>query len=148
MSIAYWFYLALVALIALAIGFAWGRNTRPDLKARADLESRMADADERHEKLQAEIAEHFSESARLVNQLSNQYRAVHEHLAEGHRNLVDPDKVDPDEQFQALANPADVNGLIEDASDASAQPKDYSDTPGTLSEAAQRGSAAAAEKAD
>lgn len=89
----------------MAFGFAWGRNTRPDLKARADLEARMQEADERHDRLQAQIAEHFSESARLVNQLSSQYRAVHEHLAEGQRQLVDPDRIDPDDQLQASCRP-------------------------------------------
>lgn len=145
MSTAYWIYLLLAALLGLAIGFAWGRNTRPDLKARADLESRMAEADERHEKLQSEIAAHFSESARLVNQLSHQYRAVHEHLAEGHKALVDPDRVDPDDKIQSLVPPPSPDSLIENTSESS-QPKDYSEMSGTLNEANQRGQAAATEK--
>lgn len=140
MTTAYWFYLAAIGLVGCGIGFTWGRNTRPDLKARADLESRMQEADQRHTALQHQISDHFNETARLVNQLSSQYRAVHEHLAEGQRALMDPADIDPDSEIKALIEPPAPETLL---SDDAAQPRDYSETPGTLSEASQRGQTSA-----
>ncbi|MGB0957404.1 MAG: YhcB family protein [Litorivicinus sp.] len=138
MTTAYWFYLIAIGLVGCGIGFTWGRNTRPDLKARADLEARMADADQRHTALQHQISDHFNETARLVNQLSSQYRAVHEHLAEGQRTLVDDQDIDPDSKIQALIPAPASENLIADQ--ATAQPRDYSEKPGTLNEASERGS--------
>ncbi|MGB0964801.1 MAG: YhcB family protein [Litorivicinus sp.] len=127
-----WIYAAVAALIGLAAGFYWGRNSQPDVKIRAELEARARAADEKHAQLSMQIQEHFSETARLVNQLSHQYREVHEHLSNAEKTLTDGQSA---EQIQALLPKApEPETLLEQE----AQPRDYADQNGTLAEANQR----------
>ena len=44
-----------------------------------------------HEAFREEVADHFAESARLINQLTDSYKAVFDHLSQGADDLVDPD---------------------------------------------------------
>lgn len=128
----YWFYVIAAGLVGLGFGFYIGRNSQPEAKIRAELEARAQAADEKHAQLSAQVNEHFSETARLVNQLSQQYREVHEHLARAQDEMA---QLEPDQGIKALTAPAtDAETMIEQDT----PPKDYSDTNGTLAEAGQR----------
>lgn len=135
----YWFYVIAAGLLGLGAGFYWGRNSQPDVKIRAELEARAQAADQKHTELSMQVQEHFSETARLVNQLSQQYREVHEHLAKAQDQLAGTESLDPSEKIQALTAQAtpEPETLIEQ----DVAPRDYADTNGTLAEAQQRTSA-------
>ncbi len=134
----YWFYAIAAGLVGLGAGFYWGRNGQPDVKIRAELEARAQAADQKHAELSLQVQEHFSETARLVNQLSQQYREVHEHLASAQESLTNPEHLDPSEKIQSLsADIPDPESMIEQ----DMPPRDYADTNGTLAEAEQRTSA-------
>jgi len=73
--------------IALFVaGFAGGyifqiyRNS--DSRVR-ELESHLHDLQGKYESYQESVTTHFSHSAQLVNNLTNAYREVHEHLQKG-----------------------------------------------------------------
>lgn len=44
-----------------------------------------------HEAFREEVTDHFAETARLINQLTDSYKAVFDHLSQGADELVDPD---------------------------------------------------------
>ncbi|WP_297920850.1 DUF1043 family protein [uncultured Agitococcus sp.] len=79
----------------IAIGFIGGyvfqiyRNS--DSRVR-DLESHLHDLQGKYESYQESVTSHFSHSAQLVNNLTNAYREVHEHLQKGAHELCADNK--------------------------------------------------------
>ena len=55
-----------------------------------DLEQRLHEAESNLQGYQRDVAEHFSQTAALVNNLTQAYREVHEHLANGALKLATP----------------------------------------------------------
>ena len=134
-----WIYAVLAALVGGGAGFYFGRNSQPDMKIRAELEARAQAADEKHAELSNQVQAHFAETARLVNQLSAQYREVHDHLSQAQNEFTDADQMDPNDRIQGLIPPPPAEPRIEQDQ----QPRDYSDSNGTLTEADLRNQAAA-----
>ena len=110
---------------------ARGGNKR---KVIMDLESQLDQAKQDRADYEAEVSEHFSQTASLLHQLTDDYRAVYTHLADGAEQLCG-DRVSMSEA--ALTGPAaestDKTQLVE-----LAQPLDYApkkpDEQGQLSE--------------
>ncbi len=44
-----------------------------------------------HEQFREEVTDHFVETAQLINQLTDSYKAIFDHLSDGADRLVDPD---------------------------------------------------------
>lgn len=76
--------LAATFLIGLAIGRASARRTAD--RAR-DLEDRLQLAEEEMNQYRAQVSDHFSDTSKLLRDLTLQYRNVYEHLADGARTL-------------------------------------------------------------
>jgi len=55
-----------------------------------DLEQRLHEAESSLQGYQRDVAEHFSQTSQLVNNLTSAYREVHEHLADGALKLATP----------------------------------------------------------
>lgn len=55
-----------------------------------DLEQRLHEAESNLQGYQRDVAEHFSQTSALVNNLTQAYREVHEHLANGALKLATP----------------------------------------------------------
>jgi uncharacterized protein len=55
-----------------------------------DLEQRLHEAEGSLQGYQRDVAEHFSQTSQLVNNLTHAYREVHEHLASGALKLATP----------------------------------------------------------
>lgn len=55
-----------------------------------DLEQRLHEAENSLQGYQRDVAEHFSQTSQLVNNLTHAYREVHEHLANGALKLATP----------------------------------------------------------
>ena len=49
----------------------------------AELEKQLSDITKQQQHYQEEVTEHFEKSAQLLNQLTDSYKEVHTHLAEG-----------------------------------------------------------------
>ncbi|WIO73751.1 DUF1043 family protein [Porticoccaceae bacterium LTM1] len=85
----------ITALICLAVGAAIGilltRLSHPEEKQRRELESRLQQAEDELKAYQQEVSTHFIKTASLVNNMTQSYRAVGEHLAASAMHLANPD---------------------------------------------------------
>ena len=128
------FALLVGGAIGGTIGWYWAMSARGDNKRRLilDLETQLEQASQSRADYEAEVAEHFSQTADLLHKLTDDYRAVYTHLADGAQHLCG-DQVNIAEA--ALTAPADdaKPHLVEVA-----QPLDYApkkpDEQGQLSE--------------
>jgi uncharacterized protein len=76
--------LAGVVLGAVGIGYARGKFLGNE------VEQRLHQAETDLQNYQREVAEHFAHTSQLVNNLTQAYRDVHEHLANGALKLATP----------------------------------------------------------
>ena len=87
--------LFLTAFVCLAIGGAVGallmRSLHPQEQANRELEGRLQDAETRLESYQEEVTTHFAETSTLVNKLTQDYKEVHEYLANSALKLANPE---------------------------------------------------------
>ena len=71
----------------LGLGFLLGRSTSPQGQKNRELESQLDRALQDKKAYEDEVVEHFSNTAALVNKLTQSYRDVHDHLAVGASTL-------------------------------------------------------------
>lgn len=82
--------LAVVALaIGVLIGFMMGRSGKADDTRSKLLEEDLKKARTEMDSYRKEVTSHFEETAALVNQMTEQYRKVHQHLASGAQALCE-----------------------------------------------------------
>lgn len=81
---------AILALgIGLGIGWFFGLRKRSNRDVIIDLEQRLERALESRADYEAEVTEHFAQTAQLFDRLTNDYRAVYQHIAIGAEKLSD-----------------------------------------------------------
>jgi uncharacterized membrane-anchored protein YhcB (DUF1043 family) len=120
--------------MGVVIGVAVTRYMNPQRKENQLLEDRLEKAEHTLSEYQHQVTEHFTQTASLVNNLTESYRDIHEHLASSALKLSNLDISQP-------VIIADARSTLA-AQVASGQPieppKDYapkeSEGPGTLSE--------------
>ena len=131
--------LVAVGLIALAAGLAIGwilaGRKRSKRDVIIDLETRLERALESRADYEADVAEHFAETAQLLNKLTNDYRAVYSHLASGAEKLCDGEVNISSAALENVTETVDIPAQLVDVM----QPLDYaprktSDEQGQLSE--------------
>ncbi len=87
--------LIIVGLIALAIGAAVGalltRSMSADNRKQRELERSLDKLLQQQKDYQHEVVEHFTDTAKLLNNLAESYRDVHNHLASGASKLCEDD---------------------------------------------------------
>jgi uncharacterized protein len=81
-----------LAAIALVVGVLSGMVLRRASGRRQsarirELETDLATSREELERYRGQVAEHFTQTSRLLRDLTLQYRSVYEHLADGARTL-------------------------------------------------------------
>ena len=83
------FALLLGGGIGSVAGWYWAMNARGDNKRKLilDLETQLEQASQSRADYEAEVAEHFSQTADLLHKLTDDYRAVYTHLADGAQQL-------------------------------------------------------------
>ena len=127
---------ALVALVAGLAGgwFAGARSTSESRRSR-ELEHKLDQVMQDKKAYEDEVTQHFSETARLLNNLTQNYRDVHGHLASGAANLC------PDQSVVALGNldsssdPNEIPAALADVQPPlDYAPKSSPDQQGVLSE--------------
>lgn len=84
----------IASLITLAIGAIAGyllasRSAGP--QQNSELEKRLSDTEDKLHDYQRDVTEHFAQTAELVNNLTENYRAIHEHLANSALKLTTPE---------------------------------------------------------
>lgn len=114
--------LAVVCLaIGVGIGFIWG-HFMPDAKQKTEkLEADLANKDIELQAYKDNVANHFNETASLVNSMTESYKAVYAHLAKSSHDLIDDErlariaKLDDEAQHKALRH---INAPQESAEDS------------------------------
>ncbi len=83
--------LIMVSAIVLCVGGLLGavisRTLLPPEKQK-DLESRLEDSRTELEQYQQDVAKHFADTSKLVTNLTNAYKEVHDHLSKGALQLT------------------------------------------------------------
>jgi uncharacterized membrane-anchored protein YhcB (DUF1043 family) len=119
-----------------ALGWYLALNSRGDNKRKVimELESQLDQARQSRADYEAEVSEHFTQTAELLHKLTDDYRSVYTHLAKGADQLCG-DHVSI--SAAALSAPVDPSGAQSQGVDV-AQPLDYApkkpDEQGQLSE--------------
>ncbi len=87
--------LLLTALLALlggaGVAVLFSRRLSPDSRKQRELERSLDRLLEQQKNYQHEVVEHFTDTAKLLSNLAESYRDVHNHLASGASNLCDDD---------------------------------------------------------
>ena len=125
----------LIAAVAFLAGWLLGqRGVTTDDSREQELEETISVLKHKHEQYQHSVNTHFTQTAELVGQLTQDYRKVYEHLSEGAASLCDQNQL-PQTLLQAIE--ADQNRDL-DPSQTQAPldyaPKSSPDEPGMLNE--------------
>ena len=121
-----------VLIAAGSVGFLLGRRTTAGSQQARELEKRLERVTRDKQHFEDRVTEHFAETATRLNALTENYRAVHEHLAEGANTLcagnppvsvgrldgnsdLDPDmlNVQPPRDYAPKASPSEKGMLNE-----------------------------------
>ena len=81
---------AIVLCIGGLIGAIISRTLIPPAEQKG-LETQLQKAREELARYQQDVAQHFAETSKLVNNLTQSYKDVHEHLAKGAIQLTNPE---------------------------------------------------------
>lgn len=110
-----WLLYIIVFVVGAAAGYALHFYRNSDSRVR-ELETHLTSIQHKYEHYQQAVTEHFSQSAQLVNNLTNAYREVHEHLQKGANDLC------ADNKRHSSDNPAQSFLGLEASKDAFPQP--------------------------
>jgi uncharacterized membrane-anchored protein YhcB (DUF1043 family) len=89
-SISTLMIVSIVALVAgLAAGIFYSRGLSVDTRKQRELERNLERVLRQQKDYQHEVAEHFTDTAKLLGNLAESYRDVHNHLAGGANALCD-----------------------------------------------------------
>ena len=108
--------LIVIAIAALSIGIILGMmiNSKRNAskKSQQQLETHLSELQQQQETYQNEVTSHFTQTAELLDQLTNSYRDVHNHLAKGAQILANGGATETlkalpeDEQDKQVETPA------------------------------------------
>ena len=76
-----------LALLGVLVGWAIGRRTSASEQKYRDVERKLDQVIQDKKVYEDEVVEHFTETATLLNGLTDSYREVHNHLAKGAATL-------------------------------------------------------------
>ncbi len=122
--------LIITALVALALGLVIGylltRGLHPEAKQRRELEDKLLRTMQEHKQYQHDVTEHFLTTATLVNDLTESYRGLHQHLASSALNLTSPEisRQLVDAGYGAISDQSNSSPIIDPANPPT-PPKDY-----------------------
>lgn len=78
---------AALTLLGLLVGLMAGRRTSAVAKKHRDLTLKLDQIMQDKKAYEDDVVEHFTETAKLLNNLTESYREVHNHLAQGAASL-------------------------------------------------------------
>lgn len=74
-------------IVGLGLGLLLGRRSSPAGQKHREVERKLDQVLQDKKAYEDDVVEHFSDTARLLNNLTESYREVHNHLATGAANL-------------------------------------------------------------
>jgi uncharacterized membrane-anchored protein YhcB (DUF1043 family) len=107
-------------IIGFIVGTIIGLRKSPAKKAE-ELEQHLSEMQQQQENYQHEVTEHFTQTAELLDKLTNSYRDVHNHLAQGAQALTGESN-----NLQAIdSNQNETDQLTHSQNEFIAPPLDY-----------------------
>ncbi|MDP1932111.1 MAG: DUF1043 family protein [Gammaproteobacteria bacterium] len=73
--------------VGIAVGFVLAGRTTSNPEKINDLEQQLQELQRSHARYREEVSEHFSMTAELVQQMTDSYKDVYQHLATGAQDL-------------------------------------------------------------
>ncbi len=127
--------IALVSLvIGLVIGTLIGRSLSSTTKQRRTLTEELRKKDDELKTYQHKVTEHFMTTSELINNLTQSYKEVHQHLADSAMTLTNPE-VSNKLLEAASGNLGIAHTTASSTIDSPQPPKDYTpDINGVLDE--------------
>ena len=126
---------AALLLLGLALGLAIGRRTSSTGQKYRDVERKLDQVLQDKKLYEDEVVEHFTETAQLLNKLTDSYRDVHNHLAGGAASLCQGEGPVSLEHLQGDRDPAEIpEDLMQVQPPLDYAPKSSPDEKGTLHE--------------
>ncbi len=126
---------AAVLLVGLLLGMLAGRRTSKEGQRYREVERKLDQVMQDKKAFEDEVVDHFADTAKLLNNLTESYRDVHNHLASGAASLCQGKGPVALDQLQSEADPhlipeqlADVQPPLDYA------PKSSPDEKGMLNE--------------
>ena len=115
--------LILAACATLVVGVLAGAFLAaffaPENRKSRDLETRLNDTTDSLKAYRQEVAEHYAQTARLIDNLTDSYRDVHNHLAEGAATLLETRGTAPlirnipsQDQIEAISESGDNDSAV------------------------------------
>jgi uncharacterized membrane-anchored protein YhcB (DUF1043 family) len=129
----------ITSVISLIAGYFIALRTAPSQKSQRQLESHLSEMQQQQEDYQHEVSDHFIETADLLNQLTSNYRDVHNHLAKGAQRLAGNNASESLKALSDDSNEANTNADTDADADVISPPLDYApkvapNEPGMLNE--------------
>ncbi|UZE95191.1 YhcB family protein [Alkalimarinus alittae] len=139
-------YVAIIIIAFLSgaiLGVLIYRLVKGDGGRSKRVEQQMDDLQQKHTRYQAQVSDHFVQTAQLFNRLNDDYREIHNHLAKGATELCSEDNANNLLNLATQAPDAPVIDHHDDISEIedmyAEPPRDYApksnNDKGTLSEA-------------
>ncbi len=114
-----WIAAGAALIVGLLLGLAFGRRGGKSAARVHELETELEASREEISRYREQVADHFTETSRLLRDLTLQYRGVYEHLADGARNLCPEGAVELAPSLADAALPATAE---EEAPDREPEP--------------------------
>jgi uncharacterized membrane-anchored protein YhcB (DUF1043 family) len=126
---------AALTLLGVLIGWMAGRRTSATAKKHRDLTLKLDQVMQEKKAYEDDVVEHFEETAQLLGNLTESYRDVHNHLAQGASNLCQGAGPASLERLQNGRDPAEIPGGLADIQPPlDYAPKNSPDEKGMLNE--------------
>lgn len=82
-----WFIVIGSLAVGIVIGIAFTRRLGTDAIRIQQLEEKLESMSESHTEYRTNVSEHFNMTSELINQMTDSYKKVYEHLASGAQDL-------------------------------------------------------------
>jgi uncharacterized membrane-anchored protein YhcB (DUF1043 family) len=99
---------AVLAILGLLVGWAAGRRTSAEAKKYRDIALKLDQVMQDKKAYEDNVVEHFTETAKLLNNLTESYREVHNHLAQGAASLCQGEGPVSLERLESRRDPAEI----------------------------------------
>jgi len=127
---------AVLLLLGVGIGMLLGRRTSPQSQKSREVERKLDQVLQDKKAYEDEVVEHFTDTAKLLNSLTESYREVHNHLASGAAELCQGQGPVVMNALGSDRDPAEIPGqLAEVQAPLDYAPKTSPDEKGMLNEA-------------
>ncbi len=126
---------ATAAILSFLMGWLTGRNTSTAAQKCRDLAEKLERVVQDKKAYEDEVVEHFTATATLLNNLTESYREVHNHLAHGAATLCQGKGPVSMERLRNDRDPAEIpNDLVAPRPPLDYAPKHSPDEKGMLNE--------------